>query len=282
MAATRPEKRKFHYIYKITRFDGKYYIGMHSTDNLDDGYVGSGKQLWYSINYHGLEKHSKEILEFLPDRASLKKREKELVNEECLKDPICMNLKLGGDGGWDHVSKESRRKGGLISCSKLWNDEFFRMRHSKRMSEMMINLHQTRNLSPPNWKGKKHSEESKIKISLARKGKVVGNGKTDKIWISNIESMTNKIIDKNDIIPEGWLRGRNQWNKPIEAKSKREEKILSEIQIAEKYWKEFIDSKAKSIREFYDHCDYPKSRITLISLFKLHIPEYKDKIKRKD
>ncbi len=35
------ERRKFHYIYKITRIDGsgKYYIGMHSTDDLEDGYL---------------------------------------------------------------------------------------------------------------------------------------------------------------------------------------------------------------------------------------------------
>lgn len=35
--------RKYHYIYKITRNqDGKFYVGMHSTDDLDDGYFGSG------------------------------------------------------------------------------------------------------------------------------------------------------------------------------------------------------------------------------------------------
>lgn len=28
---------------------------MHSTDNLDDGYVGSGKRLWNSIKKHGKE-----------------------------------------------------------------------------------------------------------------------------------------------------------------------------------------------------------------------------------
>lgn len=49
-------RRKYHYIYKTTcTITSKFYIGMHSTDNLEDGYVGSGKRLWYSINKHGKE-----------------------------------------------------------------------------------------------------------------------------------------------------------------------------------------------------------------------------------
>lgn len=102
----RADQRKFHYIYKITREDGKFYIGMHSTDNLEDGYFGSGVLLWKSIKKHGKEKHTKEILEFLPDRASLRTRERTLVNEEILDDPLCMNLCLGGEGGFDTLNSK--------------------------------------------------------------------------------------------------------------------------------------------------------------------------------
>ena len=97
----RAQRRIFHYIYKITRFDGMYYIGMHSTDNLEDGYFGSGKRLWYSINKHGKDKHSKEILEYFETREGLVSREKELVCKELLEDSQCLNLKLGGTGGWN-------------------------------------------------------------------------------------------------------------------------------------------------------------------------------------
>ena len=94
------KERKYHYIYKITCIvTNRYYIGMHSTDNLEDGYFGSGKRLWFSINYHGKENHSKEILEFLPTRNELKKREKEIVTVDLIKEDLCMNLQEGGGGG---------------------------------------------------------------------------------------------------------------------------------------------------------------------------------------
>jgi len=49
---------------------GRFYIGMHSTDNIDDGYVGSGKFLWNSIRKYGIENHKRVILEFCKDRIS--------------------------------------------------------------------------------------------------------------------------------------------------------------------------------------------------------------------
>lgn len=97
-------RRKFHFIYKtICLITGKYYYGRHSTDDLEDGYLGSGTHFTRSVRKHGKENHVRSIIEQLPDLASLKLREAEIVNQEMLKDEMCMNIALGGCGGWEHI-----------------------------------------------------------------------------------------------------------------------------------------------------------------------------------
>lgn len=97
------KQHTYHYIYKTTcTITSKYYVGMHSCSNLEDGYMGSGTRLKYSIRKYGIENHIKEILEFTNDRASLVQLEADIVNEKFLQDPLCMNLQKGG--AWDQQS----------------------------------------------------------------------------------------------------------------------------------------------------------------------------------
>jgi hypothetical protein len=81
---------------------GKYYIGLHSIDDLGDGYFGSGQILTRSIKKYGIENHSREILEFLESRESLILREEEIVNASLISDPKCLNLIPGGGASMGH------------------------------------------------------------------------------------------------------------------------------------------------------------------------------------
>ncbi len=96
----RASRRKFHLIYKTTCLEtGKYYVGMHSTDDLDDGYLGSGRWLINSVKKYGKEKHVREIIEFVPTREQLRIREEQIVDQKMIDDDLCMNLDLGGQTG---------------------------------------------------------------------------------------------------------------------------------------------------------------------------------------
>lgn len=123
------DRRRFHYIYKTTCLvTSRYYIGMHSTDSLTDGYIGSGQRLWHSIRKHGKENHKAEIVEHLATREALVLREAAIVDKALLKDPLCMNLVLGGKGdwGWGATSTEERQAARIKKMSDAWSKPGYR------------------------------------------------------------------------------------------------------------------------------------------------------------
>lgn len=104
------KQKKYHYIYKtINKINGKFYIGIHSTDNLNDEYIGSGKRLWYSLSKYGKENHKKDILEFVNSREALHQREIDLI-DEYKNSPLCMNLSNGGFGFNMNHTTETKTK----------------------------------------------------------------------------------------------------------------------------------------------------------------------------
>jgi hypothetical protein len=204
-------QHKFHYIYKtICTVTNRYYIGMHSTSNLEDEYLGSGQKLWKSINKFGRDKHIKEILEFLPDRESLKTREREIINISLLLDPMCMNSAFGGQGGF--ISPNQARRGAIAMNKKNWSDPQFIERAKSRISNISKDLHKRGIIKAPNWTGKNHSDETKKKIGLAN-SKMTGNKNSQfgKKWIFNPILRENKKINSSDLesfLKEGWILGR--------------------------------------------------------------------------
>ena len=86
----------FHLLYKITnKVNGRFYVGIHSTCNRDDGYLGSGKRIKNEILKYGTQNFVKEIIAEFTNREELLLAEMDLVNEELLSDPKCLNLKRG-------------------------------------------------------------------------------------------------------------------------------------------------------------------------------------------
>lgn len=237
-------EKKYHFVYKITcSLTNRFYYGIHSTDNLDDGYNGSGSELKRSLKKYGDKCHIFEIIELVDSRKELKMRESEIVNEELLSDPLCMNLIKGG-GGFNttglipvkdsngktfSVSKNDPRylSGELVGVTKdmiTAKDEkgihyFIKKDDPRYLSGELVGVAKGRKVSDDtkkqisssckenhySWKGKKHTEKAKKKMSQANRTGIK-NSQYGTRWITN--GILNKKIKKEDKIPDKWTLGR--------------------------------------------------------------------------
>lgn len=87
-------------VYKTTNtLNSHYYIGVHGTYNINDGYLGSGKYFKYALKKYGRESFYRDIIEIFVNRDDAYFLESKLVTEEVINDPTCYNFKIGGSGG---------------------------------------------------------------------------------------------------------------------------------------------------------------------------------------
>jgi len=208
------KEKQYHFIYKTTNLlNGKYYYGMHSTDNLDDGYLGSGKRLRYSINKHGEVNHIREIIEYLPDRESLISREKEIINLNEVAKEDCLNLKVGGDGGAQLPEKQRNwiLAGSKGFTNRIKNDEEFRIKITNHLIIQTKENHKKGKYQYNTFTDRNHTEETKRKMSCAKIGTGTGcnNSQYGTCWITK-EGVNKKI--KKELVGEyvnnGWILGR--------------------------------------------------------------------------
>ena len=213
------KQKTIHYLYKTTcKVTGRYYIGMHSTSNLEDGYMGSGKRLRYSIRKHGKDNHEKEILELFESRELLIEAEKKAITPEMLVDVMCMNLRGGGSGGFVNIQHKNafQKAGSIIGLKvikeRIKNDEIFRNIWIEKRKEcwknMTDDIRKNALAGLENYRGTKHSNQTKKLISekMSLNGLGEKNSQYGTMWITN--GVKNKKIKKEDGIPKGWYKGR--------------------------------------------------------------------------
>ena len=211
--------KKYHYIYKTTcKVTGKFYVGMHSTDNLEDGYLGSGKILGYSRRKYGDDNHVREILEFCSSRDELKQREKEIVNEALLADPLNINLKYGGEGGGRFWNDEHRTKFRLAGTKAALESKGSKMAHSRslksnatRKIRFEAGLLSTESYMP--FLGKMHDAETRKRISESlkkQKGRQLGckNSQFGTCWVIKDRPIKIKKDDLQLYLDRGFVEGR--------------------------------------------------------------------------
>lgn len=210
-------------VYKITNtVNGKIYIGCHKTNDLDDSYMGSGKLLKRAQAKHGIENFTKEYIYVFNNSSDMFEAEAKLVTEDFISRSDTYNLKQGGHGGFDHISKDHhihstehmekmrahlREKRltnpGAFEKQKTAASQTLKRMHDRRKNDGDVESYKT-------FKGKTHTTEAKRKIgeanSIHQKGK--SNSVYGTMWIYNSELKQSKRISKDTTIPSGWKKGR--------------------------------------------------------------------------
>lgn len=104
------KEKKYHYFYKITnKINGKFYYGVHNTNNLDDSYWGSGIRITAAIKKYGVENFEKEIIKQFDTWEEAFAYEELIVTEDLINDPNCYNVQKGGrTGGVEAIDRRHK------------------------------------------------------------------------------------------------------------------------------------------------------------------------------
>ena len=222
---------KYHYFYKITNLlNEHFYYGIHSTDNLDDGYMGSGKRFHYAYKKYGMQNFKKEILKFFDTCSDAYEYEAEMVTEELVKNPDCYNVQLGGKG-WNTKGLVSvKDKNG--NCFLVFKDDprylSGELVHvakglvtvkDKNGNYFSVSVDDPRYLSGELkhiWVDRKHSKETiqKVKNTFKKICHQQGskNSQYGTCWIHDSEkSFRIKKEDLESYLQRGYIKGRKMF-----------------------------------------------------------------------
>lgn len=84
---------RHHFTYEITNLiTGEFYLGVHSTDDIEDGYMGSSVYLSRDINKLGAENFSRSILKTFDTRKEALFNECEIITKRLVECEFCYNL----------------------------------------------------------------------------------------------------------------------------------------------------------------------------------------------
>ena len=193
----------YHFLYKTTHISGKYYIGRHSTKNVNDGYMGSGR--WVK-SIKDKSKLTREILTYYNNTEELIKNETFLI-EQNIENPLCMNWNDRGVG-WSSKYNPSKLNPQKFSGDK---NPMKREEVRKKVSETKKKQFADGIIHP--FLGKNHTKEANEKNRQAHLGKKLSPETIEKIRQKNIgKSQTDyqkqKAREANEktwkvITPEG-------------------------------------------------------------------------------
>lgn len=162
----------YHIVYLTTNLiNNKIYIGIRSTYNLNDGYLGSGTLLRKSIKKYGKDNFKRQILYYCLSRIEALHIESQIVDKNFIKRTNVYNLTLGG-ASQKNINMSQKNP----THKKYWrdlglNEEEITIKfkeHHNKYQQMTPEIKEK--ISKANT-GKKHTTEFKEKAKLRWLGK---------------------------------------------------------------------------------------------------------------
>lgn len=151
-----------HIVYKTTRKStGEYYIGVHSSENINDMYFGSGDRIKNIISKYGKIDLERETLMECESRAEALQLEFELLTKNVLEDSLCLNVTVGGKGNPNGGH-------GISVAARQYLSELKMGQGKSELTKQRISMSKSGKPSP--LKGTSRSADVRQKISLSRKG----------------------------------------------------------------------------------------------------------------
>lgn len=174
---------KFNIVYKTTNhINEKIYIGVHSTDDLDDDYKGSGYALKNAFRKHGRENFTREVLSHWPDRAGALAEEARLVTRDFALREDNYNMQGGGGHGMhsdrtkEQMSESSKLTPKILCphCDKMFDPGNYAQSHGdkcRKKTGVSAQSAETRAKKGAYHAGVPKSAEQRAKIGAGNKGK---------------------------------------------------------------------------------------------------------------
>ena len=178
----------FFTIYKTTNLiNGKFYIGAHKTKEINDQYLGSGKNLNRAIKKYGKNNFKKEILFIFDNEKEMFAKEKELVNEEFVNKVDTYNIKTGGHGSFSHITYEDR----INIIKRRYSNPEKRLETSLKNKEMWANDEFKEKMKLCHKK-RYYDPKEREKLSMAHKKRYIENPDIRKVLSKKFKHITTK------------------------------------------------------------------------------------------
>ncbi len=167
-----------HIIYKVTNNkNGKFYIGAHSTNNVNDSYFGSGKVVLRALKKHGVTNFTKDVLFIFDNKEDMFDKEREIVTEDFVKNNDNYNMVVGGSAPpvYQHTDESRKRVSEQFKGVALSDEHKEKISKTKKKvyhpyrGKELSEEHKEKNRQAQ--MGRKHSEETKQKMRNKKTGK---------------------------------------------------------------------------------------------------------------